>query len=704
MLKYIFIFLCFLFLTTFTCKVRGQINDESVNVQNPTLRKGTIDLRQYDFEQNPTIDLNGEWEFYWKQLLNPRDFAKYPLPKDKDYLKVPVEWSNAQKKGVTTIGYATYRIRILLPKNQENLSLQLPTIGTAYQLWANDTLIAKRGTVGREVHSSFPEYVNQIVSIPAHQQEVQLVMQVSNHNFFRGGIFLKVILGKKDFLTARYDNLVDMELFLIGCLFFMTIYHLILYLSRRSDIAPLFLSFILISIIIRFLITNGGAQYWQHHFPDTSFELLMKLEYIGLYAYIPMSILFISNFFPTETPYPIANIFHAIGIVLVGITIVTPATIFPHFLVVMYLKLLLGYIFMVYILIKAALRRRLGANIMLLGMVILLISAIPEILHDLSIIHLPYFNLSSIGMLVFLFCQSIVISVRFSRAFVQVAQLSNNLEQMVEERTKRIEKQKRIIEAKNESILESIYYAQTIQEAILPTEDELNNIFKNYFVFFQPRDIIGGDFYYAQQYEDKIFIIVADATGHGVPGAMMSMIGNTMLNEIIVQKRIEMPHLILEKLHQNIQEALKQEGNQNKDGMDVAAITIHLQTQTLYFAGAKRPLIISQQGNLLKIEGDKISVGGYHLKAKDQETLFKLHQHNYQTSDLLYIFTDGYADQFGGEDDKKFLSTRLYNLLKKMATLPMQEQKQMLISHFEDWRGYQQQTDDVLVVGVQLHF
>ncbi len=245
-------------------------------------------------------------------------------------------------------------------------------------------------------------------------------------------------------------------------------------------------------------------------------------------------------------------------------------------------------------------------------------------------------------------------------------------------------------------ITDSIEYAKMIQTAILPSMELFTHQLEH-FVLFKPRDIVSGDFYWAKEIDGKYLIVTADCTGHGVPGAFMSMLGISLLNEIIISKEIIRPDLILNKLRDKIIEALKQEaGSIIKDGMDMTICLFDRRTHQLQFSGANNPLYLVSEGLLTQIKGDKMPVAIHDLM-----DVFTLHQLKLKQGDSFYTFSDGFADQFGGPKRKKFLAKNFKNLLLSIQDLSMIEQGNRLDEVFTDYRKEVEQIDDVVVIGVK---
>jgi len=264
------------------------------------------------------------------------------------------------------------------------------------------------------------------------------------------------------------------------------------------------------------------------------------------------------------------------------------------------------------------------------------------------------------------------------------------------------------LEKRNKQITDSINYASRIQQSILPSDEFISNLLPDSFILFKPRDIVSGDFYWFSKKNNKILLAAVDCTGHGVPGAFMSMIGNTLLNEIINEKEVTKPADILEQLNSGIKKALHQNvlsrsiGRQetsSSDGMDLSLVSIDPEKRSLTFAGAKRPLYITSNGTLNEIKGNVLGIGGSRKKTTKK---FTQHEYSVKKSDIIYLFSDGYSDQFGGPDNTKFMTERFKRLLVDIHSLPMDEQRQKLESIIEEWKGGNRQIDDILMMGVRI--
>jgi serine phosphatase RsbU (regulator of sigma subunit)/tetratricopeptide (TPR) repeat protein len=283
----------------------------------------------------------------------------------------------------------------------------------------------------------------------------------------------------------------------------------------------------------------------------------------------------------------------------------------------------------------------------------------------------------------------------------QIEKINSDLEfknTEVLKQNEQILKQKDIIEQKNQSITDSIQYASRIQTAVLPPIDFISEWDIDNFILFKPKDIVSGDFYWGLKKDDKVIVAAGDCTGHGVPGAFMSMLGHAFLDEIVNTKKIENAATVLDLLRVEIINALKQKGSvgEARDGMDISLIIINQGTGQLDFAGANNPLYLIRDGNLTKIPGDRMPIGIHFISF----TPFVNHSLSITKGDRLYLFSDGYADQFGGPKGKKFMYKPFQYLLINNHQKPMDNQKEILDVTFKRWKGDRDQVDDVLVVGM----
>ncbi|EAY25999.1 GAF domain-containing SpoIIE family protein phosphatase [Microscilla marina] len=257
------------------------------------------------------------------------------------------------------------------------------------------------------------------------------------------------------------------------------------------------------------------------------------------------------------------------------------------------------------------------------------------------------------------------------------------------------------LEKKNKDITASIEYAQRIQEAILPSSDMLKG-FLQHFVLYHPKDIVSGDFYWMTEKNEHTFVAAVDCTGHGVPGAFMSLIGYSQLNKIIIEQGAVRPDEILTKLDAGVSEALRQQEGKSKsrDGMDLGLIALNIYEKKLSFAGAYRPMYLVRRGELLEYKGNSFSIGG-NFKSKKKKKQFTQIDIELQNGDTIYIASDGYADQFGGPHNRKYMTKNFKRFLLTIQQFDLERQKEMLYHELRQWQGDHRQMDDILVIGLR---
>ena len=253
------------------------------------------------------------------------------------------------------------------------------------------------------------------------------------------------------------------------------------------------------------------------------------------------------------------------------------------------------------------------------------------------------------------------------------------------------------LEQKNKGITDSINYASKIQQSILPNEKKLTAFLSNYFLFFCPKDIVSGDFYWIEKIETKKYIAIADCTGHGVPGAMVSVICQNALNRSVQEYKLTKPNEILDKTREIVIDALSEGDKMIQDGMDIALCCIDTNTNILEFSGANNPLVIVRNNEFMILNPDRQPIGKYSFGKP-----FKVEKKKLENDDCIYMFTDGFSDQFGGKKGKKFKSSSLINLLSSNSKLSLEKQHKALETEFINWKGDFEQIDDVCILGFKI--
>jgi sigma-B regulation protein RsbU (phosphoserine phosphatase) len=313
------------------------------------------------------------------------------------------------------------------------------------------------------------------------------------------------------------------------------------------------------------------------------------------------------------------------------------------------------------------------------------------------------------------------LSEKFNMMIAQLESYYYELEEKVKERTLKIEKQKEEIESQRDilalkntqlndanleieeqkkHIMDSIYYARRIQTAILPSFSMLNKYLKDYFIFYLPKDIVSGDFYWMHQSSGLTMLAAVDCTGHGVPGAFMSIVGFNQLNNAVNVKKVTLASDILNELNAGVIQTLNENTGETsiKDGMDMTLCVFDFRKRKLDFAGANNPIIQVHNKKMIKHKGNRFPIGAF---VDNQPQVFTSKEIDLAEGDMIYMFSDGYADQFGGPENKKFFTKRFEQLLTDVSVYPVEEQKEILKNTLYDWMGQNNQVDDILVIGIR---
>jgi serine phosphatase RsbU (regulator of sigma subunit) len=269
--------------------------------------------------------------------------------------------------------------------------------------------------------------------------------------------------------------------------------------------------------------------------------------------------------------------------------------------------------------------------------------------------------------------------------------------QETEEELSMVQTQKNELEMREKNTTDSLIYAQRIQEALLPSEDYFRRWFSEAFIYYRPKDIVSGDFYWIGERSDKIFIVAADCTGHGVPGALMSMIGLDIIDKAINVDLKDNPAEILSMLNRELEKMFNREkslGDIIHDGMDIGICVIESKRNRFIYSGAFFPLYIMREGTLIEIKGDKLIMG-----MNPGGEPYTNHEQELKEGDIMYLFSDGYPDQFGGSENKKFMYRRFRHLLTTIHKFPVADQKSILDENMRTWMGNNRQIDDMLILG-----
>jgi len=708
------------------------------DIDKPYAEKGILNLNDYHINKD-IIPLDGYWEFYWNKLISPEDFRAHKL--EAEYSKVPGIWNNQTEKitSVSGQGFATYRLHIHKQASDSAFGIKLNRVNVAYKIWVNGKLLNEIGTVAINKENTVPARKNITHYFVSETDKIEIILQISNFNHKNGGIESSILFGSAKNVQSSERQDMGINFFLIGLLLIVAINHIILFKLRRDVTSSLYFSLLIFSIAFNFCI-SVNHDIISMLFLDIDWNILMKLDYIGDYLCLFFFLNYISSLFNEESSRLITRIVMIYTLALSVFVIIASPLIFTYSVTQFHIISAVLVLYVLFVLLKAIVSGKEGSKQALLGTIILTIAVANDTLNNHLVINTYY--LLPYGLAIFIIIQSYLISFRLSKAYQYSVQLTDeldyfneNLEKLVKDRTSKIQQQKEELEVQSESLIvandeivkinqilegqaveinkknkaltDSMNYAKRLQEAVLPEEDILNENFPEHFIFFKPKDIVSGDFYWYGEVDSSWdfdeasktkVIIAADCTGHGVPGAFMTLLGHNFLHLIVNIQEVVDPEQILYKLDQLVIETLKQrESGTMKDGMDIAVMTIDEEKEIVGFSGAGNPLFYIRDGELIEIKGGNFGIGGVLRKEK----IFTPHKIPYKKGDIFYMISDGFSDQIGGPEGRKYYKKRFKELLVEIHKAPIKKQEEILNNTFEEWKGTKKQIDDVLVMGIK---
>lgn len=389
--------------------------------------KGYLDLTSWDLHKDGPVKLNGEWEFYWKMLLEPADFDSEKITNRTGYMNLPSVWNGYILKGniLTGNGYATYRLKVKLPEGQQVIAFNIRQQETAYRLWADNTLLMSNGKVGKSRNTMVPQYLPRSATFRSDSSTLHLVLQVSNYFHKKGGIRNAIEMGTEEQMRRKREGTRNFDFFLFGSLLIMAFYHFGLFWLRKSDRSTLFFGAVCFFFSWR-IIFDGG--YMVEFYSGLNWGFIYKFSYIFSYVALPLFVTFIHKLYPLEFHKKILRIMQVTGIIYTLIVVFTPAKIYTHSAISYQIIIFISLLYVLYVLILAILRKKEGAKIFLLGFLVLFTSIIVFLLNDNAII--DAYDLMPLGIFVFIFAQSFLLSMRFSRALNTVEIQSDELEKI----------------------------------------------------------------------------------------------------------------------------------------------------------------------------------------------------------------------------------------------------------------------------------
>ena len=615
----------------------------------PEVKAGKLDLSQWDFEKSTALSLDGQWEFYWKELLRPNDFLSPELLPKNHFIQIPASWTNQKidnGKICSAYGYATYHLKILLPEKHPRLGLFIPKVWSAVKVWVNDKKIYESGNVSTAYAGYENRILEKLVELDNPGKEIDLVVQVANFDMFIAGLIQSFRIGSYTKLMESNSLMYTWTLMWLGALLVMGLYHFILFLFRKERKSTLYFGIICILLGIRLIIFGEHYlyEYLKEHTQLLSYAVQSRVYYITTFSLIPLALIYVKSLYKDKIPKIAITASICITSVYCLFLLLAPPRLFILTVIYYQAAVAIFVLILLVALIRAAWQKMEDSVFQMAGIFVMVLAGVNDGLHAQGIEIFGAFELLPAAFAIFLSLQFVVLAKRFSRAFKQAEDLSLNLEKKVIQRTAELTQKNEEIEVKNEKletaykqIRDSVVYASRIQQAILGNQENICGNFKDAFIYFSPRDIVSGDFYWYAEVNPvadrsnakishsekgiisgnieaphefnsnkklKIFAAV-DCTGHGVPGAFMTVMGNDFLHETVIEARITDPQQILHELDKKIIQTLQKQTSdkQPDDGMDMALIVVDEEKKTLSFSGARNPLYLVRQKEIYEIKG-----------------------------------------------------------------------------------------------------
>ncbi len=705
--------------------------------QNFSAKNGVLNLRDLDFSKNPTIELSGQWEFYWGKLYTPSDFETEVHTPDA-YINVPGGWEKLTIDGkqLPDTGYATLRLVLFLPDTLQNdFSIEIPEVLTSYKLWFNDEVVAAIGKVGTTSETAIPMVRMLVNSVNLKSKKNEIIVQISNFHHRNSGFDSSPVFGKTESVIRDFSKKIAINLITFGLMLIMSFYHFGLFIMRRKNIAALAFSLLTFVLAVRTIITD--TYILQFIFPTLmSWSFSYRLAYITFYTFIPLFVFFFQSTFEEKRyKWIFRTIYIISGIFLV--TLFFNSLFFSKILFIYQIIVVLFILFSIFLLIKYLKEKKKGARVLFFSILILFVLGINDMLvyNDVikSIILLP------VGVFVLILGQSLTLARIFTNAFIENEKLTEklnyqneHLQELVKERTKEIERQKQDILQKNEELMvqkeelqvqkdaivkqkeiieehaklisDSIHYASSIQQSILPSTQNLK-IYFDHFIVFMPKDVVSGDFYwFSDNHPQYMFFALGDCTGHGVPGAFLSLIASYLLSSIINEKHIVDLIEIMNTLDLKFNKFMHKTTSHNIDGMDISLLRFEKDNKKkVDFTGAKGSILVWYPSvkELKRYKAARRSIG--FLSNSETKSRVKFFESTIELEEdsIIYLYSDGYVDQ-NNQARKRFGTLRFLKVVKENAEVPIQQQKIILIKQLEEYKEDSPQRDDITVIALRL--
>ena len=633
-----------------------------------------FDFSDKDFNTE-TQTLDGEWLFCWNT-----DYANF---KSEKRIKVPGYWNH--DKTTPIFGQACYRTTVKTPEITERLALKIHNIHNSYELWINGELVHTHGKPSLNKEDQIADWSPFLIPLDLDTNQFEITLVIANYGHRNSGFASSIFIGEYKSMLKDREFYMSIDAIIIGGLFVLGLFLFSMYLMWRHDSSLLY--FLGFAMFFGLWTSFRDEKVFFSVWNSFDWELALRIEYLALLITISFFVVFIANLFPKQNISLVQKVVLLLNSVFILIALFLPPHIFTYLSISNIVTLLTLIVYVMYIFYKANVSHEFNNRYTTISLSLLILLITLQVLNFLTIytINKTVLDLTALS---FVLSMSLIFANRFSDIFNSTVTLKE-----------KAERQQLDLEIKNNEITASIQYAKQLQSTILPTKEEIAKQFKNYFIYYEPKDIVSGDFYWLEEKGGIIHFAVSDCTGHGVPGAMVSFVCSNVLSQVVLDENINSPEKILDRARELVIKRFSTSETSLNDGMDISIGSYNPTTRILSWAGANNPLYIVQKNTkeLIEIKGNKQPIGKYAAEEKP----FTLHQLLMEEGDRIYLFSDGYIDQFGGPKGKKFKTKQFKNLLLEVQKYPIPDQQKFISQAFNDWKGDKFQIDDVTVCGLE---
>ena len=654
----------------------------------PKAIKGILDLSEVNFNSpdSDSIQLDGEWVFIWNEFIDPKS---NDWTNKISYIQVPSQWQNQKDSNgnfYPPYGYASYALKVILPKEHPNLYFSMSDTGMAYRLYVNGRLSASNGIVGKSAEEMFvrQQYII-FPGIKSTDTELTIIIHNSNFQYYKAGVWQSVILGEAKTIHEREFHSIAIDLIVISALLIMGLYHIGLYFNRRKDNSPFYFGLFCILVVLRTISIKERLIY--EIWTDIPFMIVHKIEYFSFYYGSLVFLQFIHSIFPDDTNPRIYKLFKIIFISCSLLVLTTTMSIYTRTLIFVQLVILCGIIYTIKIIYFAIKNKHIGAKSFLAGLLIFFITVIHDILRTRGIVYSPF--LASYGLLFFVVSQAIVLSRRFANAFVlseklteELQILSNQLEMKVEDRTKELDHALK-------SIQKDLFYAKRIQNNSLKIDySEIKDL--EIIPYYSAMMEVGGDFYgVSVPIKNKFRVFLADVTGHGIQAALITMAVKGIYDNI---KNFDLaPSHALDIFNNEFLEKYQSLNSL----LTCIFLDINLAENKIIYASAGHPsCVLLRKGKIELLEKTGRMVGiTKNNKYRDIEK-------DFFPGDRVFLFSDGIYEQYN-TNLEEFGEEKLYSLIEDTTNLSLKESVDYIISKLNEFLGYTEKQDDITIIGIE---